>query len=131
MGHSNQSATFWQGEICAIYGTFVLCGKRMRMNHILGRKRGYLYGVQGINCAKTGSGSWFWSVAERPAYLQNNFHVESASNGIVAVGIDLAESETAIHCDRIFHDGLNGVETHALITDRAGFGDDAIGEGAA
>ena len=48
--------------------------------------------------------------------------------GFARYGGDLLETDSAVHRDRIFHDGFDGVEAHALVADLAGFGDDAVGQ---
>src|SRR5271166_1132417 len=70
-------------------------------------------------------------VAEWSADLQQEFHVERAVDRILAVRSDLSEAEFAVHGDRVFHHGLDGVEAHPLISDVAGFGDDAVGKNTA
>ena len=63
--------------------------------------------------------------------LQLEFHVDGAGDGIRAVRSDFAESKFAVHRDGVFHDWLDGIEAHALITDLAGFGDDAVRQSSA
>src|SRR5438270_1764915 len=58
--------------------------------------------------------------------LEFQLHVQRAGNRIRAIGRNLAESNSAVHRDRISHDRLNRVETHAPVADLAGFGDDAV-----
>ena len=54
-----------------------------------------------------------------------------AGHGILAVRGDFAEAEFAVHRDRVFHDWFDGIEPHALVSDLAGFGDDAIRQSSA
>lgn len=41
------------------------------------------------------------------------------------------EAEAAIHGDRVFHHRFDCIEAHTFVADRAGFGDQAVGHGAA
>jgi hypothetical protein len=70
-------------------------------------------------------------LADVAAKLQLEFHVECASDGICAIGLDLPEADFPVHCDRIFHDWFDSVEAHAPVTDLASFSNDPVGEGAA
>ena len=70
-------------------------------------------------------------MSEPAAGLQVQFHIKGAGDGIGAVGFDLAETNLAVEGDRIFHDGFDGIEAHALVTDPASLGDDAFGKHAA
>src|ERR1700688_3572661 len=63
-------------------------------------------------------------------YSQFQLHIHGPGNRVGAVGSHFLEPKLAIHGDRIFHDWLNGVKAHALITDLVRFGDDAIGQDA-
>src|ERR1700687_2581288 len=70
-------------------------------------------------------------LAEVAAKLQIKFHVESAGDGVGAIGCDFLEANLAIHRDRIFHPRFDGVEADALIADPAGLCDDLVCESAA
>jgi hypothetical protein len=65
-------------------------------------------------------------LAEERLKLQDQFHVERTGNGILAVGSDFSEAEPAVHRHRVFHHWLDGVESHALVADLAGLGNDAV-----
>jgi hypothetical protein len=63
--------------------------------------------------------------------LQIKLHIERSRDGILAIRRNFAEAKRAIHGDRIFHHGLDGIETHALVTDLPRFSDHMLGERAA
>lgn len=69
-------------------------------------------------------------VSESSGDLQQEFHVECPGNGILAVRRNLAESQPAVHRDRVFHDWLDAVEAHPLVSDQASFADDALRQNA-
>jgi hypothetical protein len=57
-------------------------------------------------------------------FSQLQFHVDRALDRICTVGRNLIESQPAIHRYRIFHDGFDGIQTHAPVADVASLGDD-------
>src|SRR5689334_17356558 len=63
--------------------------------------------------------------------LEFQFHVECASDWIIAIGSNFTKAEAAVHGDGILHHGLDGVETHARVAHGTGFAHDASGECAA
>jgi hypothetical protein len=65
-------------------------------------------------------------LAEVEGQLQLQLHVEGSGDGIGAVRSDLAEAESAVHLDRVFHYWFHGVEAHALVADLARLADDAV-----
>ena len=62
--------------------------------------------------------------------LEPQFHVKSAGDRIRAIRGDFPKADFTVHRDGIFHHWLDGVKAHALKTDLAGFGDDAVCENA-
>ena len=66
------------------------------------------------------------------AFLSSQFqlHIERACNRIHAIGSDFLESDFAVHGDSVFHHRADGIETHAMVANLAGFRDDRVGEDA-
>src|ERR1700692_1671283 len=62
--------------------------------------------------------------------LEPQFHVKSAGDRIRAIRGDFPKADFTVHRDGIFHHWLDGVKAHALKTDLASFGDDAVCENA-
>src|SRR5580700_7991828 len=61
--------------------------------------------------------------------LQRKLHVQRSRHRIFAIGRDFLEPQLAIHRHCIFHHGSDGIETHALIADRAGVSYQALHDG--
>ena len=67
----------------------------------------------------------------RVSHLQLQLHVHRPGDRIGAIRRDLPKPQLAVHLDRIFHDGLNCIEPHALITNLSSFRNDGFRQYAA